>query len=141
MNTKITYTAVELKLLRHEYKVPVDESPFLTYFHPSSHCNPHYMYPDLFPPGSRIIKLKPGQCLPKGSVPLPFPIEERNRYRDHGRKSPSPLPGDSNYQYKYTEFFEPYMRKPQGASSKEQSSADMVSESSSDSIQFQLPPQ
>lgn len=141
MNTKITYTAVELKILRHEYRVPIDEMPL--FFSPSilPYVSPHYLYPDPFPPGSRIIRLKPGQRLPRGSIPLPFPIEERNRSR-HFRNTESPLPGEANYEYKYTSFFEKYMKKePESREGIEHGTGESFSESSSDSVQFQLPPQ
>lgn len=143
MNTKITYTAVELKILRHEYRVPIDEMPLFLSPTFLQYASPHYWYPDLFPPGSRIIRLKQGQRLPRGSIPLPFPIEERNRYKRFGNTE-SPLPGDANYEYKYTSFFEKYMNKEptmQSRDGTEHCSGDGYSESSSDSVQFQLPPQ
>lgn len=118
------------------------------------------MDPTLFPPGSRIIRLKPGQRLPKGCVPLPYAIDEGNsrrgrrldssiKYKYNKVEPAMPVPGDSNYEFKYAPLFEKYMTKRDLGEERNRSNGSMegigssmeVSESSSESVQIKLPPQ
>lgn len=153
---KIVYSIETLKQLRHEAKdsiaqsiaqetIEISQIPLSPAAPPSNTFQERqaFLDPLMFPKGSKIVKLKPGDVLPPGAIRLPFPIDTGHSLK---RWNSVPPVGNRGYYANFSKVpihldnhFEADSALINTHSGDMRLDYQELSESSSESIQIQLP--